>query len=43
MGRVECGDLAGVSTSVVLGDTWGFPITDAPIKDELIMVAACHL
>ena len=43
MGGVECGDPAGVFTSVVLGDPWGFPITYALIKDKLIMVVVCHL
>ena len=43
VGGVECGGLVGVSTGVVLGDPWGFPITDASIKDELIMVVACCL
>ena len=43
MGGVECGDLVGVSTSVVLGDPWGFLITYASIKDEQIMVVVCHL
>ena len=43
MGGVDCGDPNGVSTSVVLGDPWGFPITDTPINDEPIMVAECHL
>ena len=43
MGGVECGDPTGISTSVVLGDPWGFPIKDALIKDEPIMEAVCHL
>ena len=28
---------------MVLGDPWGFPIIDASIKDEPIMVAVCRL
>ena len=43
MGGVECGDPARVSTGVVLGDPWGFPTKDSPIKDESIMVVVCRL
>ena len=38
-----CGDPTGVSTSVVLGDPWGFPTKYAPIKDEPIRVVVFHL
>ena len=43
VGGVECGDLARISTGVVLGDPWGFPTKDAPINDEPIMVVVCHI
>ena len=43
VGRVECGDPAGVSTSVVLGDPWGFLITDSLINYQSIMVVVCYL
>ena len=38
-----CGDPVGVSTGVVLGDPWGFPIKYVSIKDDPIRVVVFHL
>ena len=43
VGGVDCGDPARVSTSMVLGDPWGFSTKYSLIKDEPIMVVVCRL
>ena len=43
VGGVVCGDPGGVSTSVALGDPWGFPTINALRKDKPIRAVMFHL